>query len=690
MTALDRVRDALDAHGHAPHGDTQLSARCPAHEDRAPSLSVGYDGGKVLVSCKAGCDVEDVVAALGLRMADLFDEDVERRPECDHRRPWKTCDLVASYHYADEAGEVLYTQRRYRCRACGAKTFLPHNPKTRKAGLPRGVRVLYNLPAVVEAARAGGTVVVVEGEKDADRLNAMGHVATTNVNGAAARWEDSYTDALRGAHVVIIADNDGPGIGHARKIAQALDGAAASVRVLRSPLDRKGADVSDHLAHGLTLDDLVPLDEAPAEDLDEVPADDAQDDETTGDPVADRLAALRALLIDSAGLDNIPPPEPIIDSVLFRDSLAWLHGKPGHGKSFVALDWAGSVAVGRAWQGHHVTRPGGVVYLVAEGVTGVRQRVRAWEAAAGTPMTGVRFLPVAVQLLSPIDRDAFVALVAELRPVLIIIDTQARVTVGADENSAQDMGRLVAAADALREQTSACVLLVHHEARAGDTLRGSTALEGAAHTLIRAHKDGPTVRIDCMKQKDAEPFPPLLLRLVPRGPGAVLESHSGMGPGSDLSPTDVKLLGIMRDSFGTTGATGAQLRETSEIPKSSFYRALNTLVERGLVVNTGTDKRPFYVLPEDTTPKTVPTSPTGAPETSPKSHTPTGVGPVGLRPPRRPRAERAASPSATPKGRPTASTAALTTARPDPFHAPDRAGAAPPTRRPHTERSTTP
>ncbi|GAA3738009.1 hypothetical protein HDA32_005361 [Spinactinospora alkalitolerans] len=339
-------------------------------------------------------------------------------------------------------------------------------------------------------------------------------------------------------------------------------------------------------------------------------------EESPGAPITDRLSALRALLIDSDGLDGIPDPEPIIDRVLYRDSLAWVHGKPGHGKSFVSLDWAGCVATGRTWQQHTISHPGTVVYLVAEGVTGVRQRVRAWEDAAGTRMDGVKFLPVAVQLLSHIDRDAFVRLVAELAPVLVVIDTQARVTVGADENSAQDMGKLVAAADTIREATGACVLLVHHEARAGDTLRGSTALEGAATTLIRITKDGPTVRVDCTKQKDAEPFPPILLRLVFHGAGAVLQSHSGVGLAEELAGAERKLLDVMRDSFGTTGATGTQLRDASEASKSSFYRALNGLLKKGLLRNTGTDKSPFYTLPEGAAPRVVPSSPNQSRETA--------------------------------------------------------------------------
>ncbi|MFS2291724.1 MAG: helicase RepA family protein [Actinomadura sp.] len=308
------------------------------------------------------------------------------------------------------------------------------------------------------------------------------------------------------------------------------------------------------------------------------------------------LDRLRAALVDSAGLDDIPDPVPLIDGLLFRDSLAWLHGKPGHGKSFVALDWAGCVAGGLPWQAHDIER-GPVVYLVAEGVAGVRQRVRAWEARTGAEMTGVQFLPVAVQLLNLAELGAFVELLAELAPALVVIDTQARVTVGADENSAKDMGQFVAALERIRTATGACVLLVHHESRTGENMRGSTALEGAAETVIRVHKDGPHIRLDNTKQKNGPEHAPLLLRLVPCGDSAVLQSHDGMGLAEELSNSEAVILDAMRDSFGTTGASGTTLRDVAEIPKSSFYRALNMLVTKGMLKNTGTTRRPFYVLP---------------------------------------------------------------------------------------------
>lgn len=62
------------------------------------------------------------------------------------------------------------------------------------------------------------------------------------------------------------------------------------------------------------------------------------------DPQPNREDQLRAALLDSAGLDSLPEPEPLIDGWLYRDTLAWLHGKPSNGKSLLALDWACCIA----------------------------------------------------------------------------------------------------------------------------------------------------------------------------------------------------------------------------------------------------------------------------------------------------------------------------------------------------------
>jgi hypothetical protein len=160
------------------------------------------------------------------------------------------------------------------------------------------------------------------------------------------------------------------------------------------------------------------------------------------------------------------------------------------------------------------------------------------------------------------------------------------------------MGELVAAAGRLRQATGACVLFVHHEARAGENMRGSTALEGAAATIVRVTKDGPHLRAENIKQKDAPPFEPIRLRLVPRLESAVVRSHDGVGLSEELSGSEQAIIDTLRDSFGTNGAPATRLLDASGVAKATYYRALNKLVITGAVVNLGTKRRTHYVLAE--------------------------------------------------------------------------------------------
>ncbi len=313
-----------------------------------------------------------------------------------------------------------------------------------------------------------------------------------------------------------------------------------------------------------------------------------------------RYLQLHARLVDATRLDQLPKAEPLIEDVLMLDSISWLHGKPGHAKSFIALDWACCVATGRQWRGQQ-TQHGEVLYVVAEGAQGMHERRQAWEITndVEVPAGQLSFLPVAVQMLQDLDVAAMAMIVAELKPAMVVIDTQARVTVGADENSSRDMGQFVASVDQLRVASGACILTVHHEARAGDSLRGSTALEGAATTVIRATKDGALVRIDCTKQKDGPEFDPILTRLgpvvVPSGSSAAM-FHDPVELSTIGRESEFQLLALLRNSFGTTGASSTVLRDTADMPKTTFHRALNALVSKGLIVNTGSRSRTCYIV----------------------------------------------------------------------------------------------
>jgi hypothetical protein len=223
----------------------------------------------------------------------------------------------------------------------------------------------------------------------------------------------------------------------------------------------------------------------------------------SGDP-AD---ALLAELLDASSLDNMPTLEPLVGDLLHLDSLARIVGPSGHMKSFATIDLAGHVGTGMPWHGHYV-RQGTVVYLVAEGARGIRKRVRAWEKHYGLKMTDVLFLPRPVQAMSP-EWDTLIEAMRRLQPQMIVIDTQARISVGVEENSAKELGLVVDRMEQLRSATAACVLVIHHTGHVGEHGRGSSSAKGALQSELHVSKKGDNaknivVTVKVGKQKDDE------------------------------------------------------------------------------------------------------------------------------------------------------------------------------------------
>lgn len=218
-------------------------AKCPAHEDKTASLSIseGTDG-RVLMYCHAGCQVPDIARAMGVEISDLFAEESKPAVKVKPR-------IVAEYDYRDEQGELLYQAIRLE-----PKDFRQRRPKDGgwEWSLKDTRRVLYRTTELAKLPD-GHRVYVVEGEKDADRLCALGCEATTNAGGAGrGKWLPGYTAQLERFSVVVLPDNDDPGREHARAIAEAIPGAI----VVELPgLPEKG-DASDWLNAGGTVAEL--------------------------------------------------------------------------------------------------------------------------------------------------------------------------------------------------------------------------------------------------------------------------------------------------------------------------------------------------------------------------------------------------------------------------------------------------
>jgi putative DNA primase/helicase len=238
MTA-DSIARALEARrsGHA------WIAKCPAHDDHNPSLSVREADGKVLLHCHGGCSQRDVIEALKAR--GLWESSLS--PMVQRR-------IVATYDYTDEGGELLYQTVRFE-----PKGFCQRRPDARGGWIwKKGPRqVLYHLPEVLEAA----IVFVVEGEKDVETLRSHGFVATTNAGGAKAPWLPAFTASLRGHEVILIPDNDEPGRARVLTIARALLGKAARLIVLTL---EDGKDITDWFTRGHSETELIALVEGQA------------------------------------------------------------------------------------------------------------------------------------------------------------------------------------------------------------------------------------------------------------------------------------------------------------------------------------------------------------------------------------------------------------------------------------------
>lgn len=211
-------------------------------------------------------------------------------------------------------------------------------------------------------------------------------------------------------------------------------------------------------------------------------------------------------------LINLPAPKFLINGVLPEGALAVLYGAPGAGKTFVAADFAMSVATNLPWQGKTVDS-GYVLYVSGEGGSGIGKRGQAWCEVHDVNPRRVRiaWLPEPISIYS--DSQALDILLTRIEeevqetPRFIIIDTLARCFDG-DENKQEDMGRFVAGIDRLRREFGATLLIVHHTRLDGNRERGNTALRGAADTMIELKRNDKSkiVTLSCSKQKDWEEF----------------------------------------------------------------------------------------------------------------------------------------------------------------------------------------
>lgn len=439
------------------------TARCPAHDDRKASLCISEHDGRVLLHCHAGCSVNDICAALGIDIAALF---AVKPQQAGKPR------IVARYEYTDACGNGLYSKERderknfwfYRT-ADGKKEY----------GLGGSKHVLYHLPLVVAAAKAGETIFIVEGEKDADNLYRLGFFSTTDDAGASRdgerqKWRAEYNSHFQGAAVVILPDKDEPGRARGRHIAAQLKAVARSVKIVELPGETV-KDVSDWIAAGGGEAALLAI--------------------VAAAPFYHEQRVKLVCLKDI-------PPEPVVyfwEPRIISGKLNLIEGMPGAGKTHLALQMASAASRGWGLPDRSGQMPPGVrearnvLYLSCEDGIGDTIRPRLDRTDADLSRIFV------LQGVSIADIAVLHETMARLRPALTVIDPiQGFLPAGTDMNKAEAIRPLLAELARLAELHGCAVILIRHLTKAGKDQAisrglGSIDFAAAARSMLLVGED---------------------------------------------------------------------------------------------------------------------------------------------------------------------------------------------------------
>lgn len=226
-----------------------------------------------------------------------------------------------------------------------------------------------------------------------------------------------------------------------------------------------------------------------------------------------------------ADLLAMPPKEWLIDQVIGAQDMVMVYGPPGSGKTFLVIDLVLAACQGSQWaMRFDVTRPLSVAYCAGEGVSGLPARFAAaaeFRGIAHDSLPNFFFYKMVPQFYYKSGKDSptpaayihrFITdwEAQENGPLdLLVVDTLHAASVGAEENSASDMGLVLQAMRYASNELGCAVLLVHHTNKAGSAERGSSALRGAMDAMISVKKvseesTSTLAAIQCEKLKDGE------------------------------------------------------------------------------------------------------------------------------------------------------------------------------------------
>jgi DNA-binding transcriptional ArsR family regulator len=310
-------------------------------------------------------------------------------------------------------------------------------------------------------------------------------------------------------------------------------------------------------------------------------------------------------LLTFSELKMLPKPHRLVGPLFPRPGLTAAFGPPKSGKTFVVMDATLRIVTGMPWHDGSPVEQGDAIWVASEGVWGLADRCDSWIDAHGLDLPDrIRFLPVPVNLFEG-EPSELVSEIEELglNPKMIVFDSLAGCSVGANESSPSDRQQTIDAAIALTRRYRCNVTVIHHTTKDGLSERGTNALRGAADQMFRIDKKEDQITIRSEAERDAAPFDPIHLELVEHEDSLVVR-------GSDSSRTNRPMRsGISRrieDFLAaqplTAWLTTPEVEEELGASRSAVSRQLKSLVDKGIAESTKLEgpgsPKAYRLLPE--------------------------------------------------------------------------------------------
>jgi putative DNA primase/helicase len=392
-------------------------------------------------------------------------------PSCDEPE--------AIYTYTDGVGALLFQVLRY-----PGKLFLQRQPGPQATWINnvKGVkRVLYNLPDVISAK----TVIIVEGEKDADNLKAAFgedydhlHLAVTTAPMGAGNWLDQYSPYLTGKNVLIFPDNDEAGRLHAQQAAVSIANSAHSVKIVELPGLQDKEDVSDFLKARSANDLLEIATTAPL-----------WEPSITAKPSNTTVKSKAAVEITITTLASVKACEVdwLWEPYLAMGTLAMLSGDHGIGKTFLALAISAALTVGETPCTKQARVPTDVLYLTVENSPEHVLRPR-FDKLGGDPNK----FHVVTDPLKLSNIPSLAKALQKTKATLMVVDPiQSFLGADVDAHRANETRPILDDLSRLAKEYGCCILLLRHLSKAptGRAIYrglGSIDFTGAVRTELLA------------------------------------------------------------------------------------------------------------------------------------------------------------------------------------------------------------